>query len=71
MAGIAVISKFFAMCSGTKVIAIEILIFSHLINFFGAKVIAVLIIRIFGEIVPISLGIILNALCYLLVSKLC
>ena len=34
----------------------------------GAKVIAVLIIRIFGEIVPISLGIILNALSYLLVS---
>ena len=55
-----------------KVIAIRILIFELLSKFFSsAKVIAVLITRIFGEIVPISLGIILNALCYLLVSKLC
>ena len=38
-------------------------------DFSGAKVIGVLIIRIFGGIVPISFGIILNALCYLLVSK--
>ena len=51
--------------SGAKVIA------SYLVNFPGAKVIAVLIIRIFGEIVHISLGIMLNALCYLLVSKIC
>ena len=60
------------MCSGAKVIAIGILIFELFSNFFpGAKIIAVLIIRIFGEMVPISHGIILNALCYLLVSKLC
>ena len=53
-------------------IAIGILNFELI--FSGAKVIAVLIIRIFGEIVPISLGIILNAcvkINYLLVSKLC
>ena len=60
------------MSSDAKVIAIAILMFELLSNFFsGAKVIAVLIIRIYGKIVPISLGIILNALCYLLVSKLC
>ena len=51
------------------VISIGILIFEQIYS--GAKVIAVLITRIFGEIVPISLGIILNALSYLLVSKLC
>ena len=58
--------------TGTKVIAIGILFFEPLSKIFsGTKVIAVLIIQIFGGIVPISLGTILNALYYLLVSKLC
>ena len=66
------LSKFFAICSGAKVTAIRSLIFELPSKFFfGAKVIAVLIIQIFGEIVSsISLGIILNPLCYLLVSVL-